>query len=358
MLGRVCYHYCEEACVIGKRGEAIAIRHLKRAALDYGRTDVTYTPGTPTGKKIAMVGGGPAGLMAARIVRHQGHDVTVFEQKGILGGLATLTIPPYRLSRDVWQQDVRRLETLGIEFKHDVRFGRDITLDDLREKFDAVLLAIGTQKPTRLDIPGTELEGVHVALVLLEKAVAGDAIPIGEGVAVIGGGDVAIDSARMAFRLGSAATDGVPSALLDFDVARSDDIDVRIDREGNLMTFGGPDVNWVTRCYSGLAAIQTRIDSSGLPFVYVTTSGNEYSMVNDYFQALPVTDYSYDTMLTDAGRQVRIIVGISGFATRDVSDLLASGLVSRGGNHGIVVQPIDNEGDGFYEAYGIADTAL
>jgi glutamate synthase (NADPH/NADH) small chain len=203
-LGRICYHYCEAACVIGKKGDPVAIRHLKRAAQDYANIEGTYLPEEPNGMSVAVVGAGPAGLMAAWVLAGKGYAVTVYEEDDKVGGLITQTIPEYRLPRDAWEDDVNRMKELGIRFEFGVRLGGDITLDALRDEHDAVFIGIGTHMPYRLRVPGEELEGVHHALEFLKRVVGrGEDVKIGKKVAVIGGGDVAMDSARTARRLKS-----------------------------------------------------------------------------------------------------------------------------------------------------------
>lgn len=203
-LSRVCYHYCEQSCVVGIRGEPVAIRHLKRAALQYGAEgDVAYETAPRKDRRVAVVGGGPAGLMVAWLLAQKGFAVTVFEAREILGGLATLTIPLYRLPRDVFEQDIERMRKLGIRFEMNARMGRDFTLDSLRSRFDAVFLGIGTHASTGLRVPGVDLPGVEPALRFLEDAALGRRSLAPPRVAVIGGGDVAMDCARVALRLGA-----------------------------------------------------------------------------------------------------------------------------------------------------------
>ena len=202
-LARVCYHYCEDSCVVAKKGAPVAVRHLKRAALEFGDSRKPYAREAPKAGRVAVVGAGPAGLMVAWQLARKGYAVTVYEAKDILGGLVTLTIPPYRLPREAFEEDVERMRDLGIQFETNVRLGKDVTLEDLRKRYDAVFLGIGTHKPQTVQVPGMDLAGVFVALPLLEDAMRGRQVRIGERVAVIGGGDVAMDSARMALRLGA-----------------------------------------------------------------------------------------------------------------------------------------------------------
>ena len=206
-LGRVCYHYCEVPCPVGKRGEPIAIRHLKRAALDHGSAEDPYEVlGPTTGQRVAVIGGGPAGLMAAWVLVQRGHAVTVFEATDRLGGLMTGTIPGYRLPDEVFLRDMERFTHLPIEFRFLVRFPRDVDIDRLLTDYDAVFIALGTHKTKRLGVPGENLDGVLPALTFLKETKAGLRSSIRPRVIVIGGGDVAMDSARSALRLGSEET--------------------------------------------------------------------------------------------------------------------------------------------------------
>lgn len=203
-LGKVCYSYCEDACVVGKKGDPVAIRHLKWAALAHGDGSRTYAPEGARDEAVAVVGAGPAGLTAAWELAKRGYRVTVFEASEKLGGLVTQTIPPYRLSPATFEEDMARLEPLGIEVRTGARVGHDMSLEALLEDgFDAVFLGIGTHRPGTLNLPGKELPGVYVALDFLKAASDGDAPPIGGTVAIIGGGDVAMDCSRTVLRMGA-----------------------------------------------------------------------------------------------------------------------------------------------------------
>lgn len=203
-LGKVCYSYCEQACVIGKRGDPVAIRHLKWAALAYGNGSRTYEFEWIRDKAVAIVGSGPAGLTAAWVLARRGYAVTVFESSHKLGGLVTQTIPPYRLSPETFDEDMRRLEHLKIEFRQGVRVGDDMDVKDLFDMgYDAIFIGIGTHKPGTLNVPGNDLPGVYIALDFLKRVFDGDRPPIGGTVAIIGGGDVAVDCSRTVLRLGA-----------------------------------------------------------------------------------------------------------------------------------------------------------
>ncbi len=203
-LGKVCYSYCEDACVVGKKGEPVAIRHLKWAALAYGDGDRPYEREGDRDEAVAIVGAGPAGLAAARLLAEKGYKVTVFEASHKLGGLVTQTIPTYRLSPETFEEDMRRLEPLGIEFKLGVRVGTDVTLEELLQGgYDAVFLGIGTHDPGVLRVPGNDLPGAFIALDFLKQVMEGQRPEIGETVTIIGGGDVAIDCSRTVLRMGA-----------------------------------------------------------------------------------------------------------------------------------------------------------
>ncbi|OGS46042.1 MAG: hypothetical protein A3K66_05815 [Euryarchaeota archaeon RBG_16_67_27] len=203
-LGVVCYHYCEQSCPVAKKGDPIAIRHLKRAALEYADPETPYAPAVPTnGMRVAIIGGGPAGLMNAWVLGQRGYEVTVFETTDRLGGLMSGTIPAYRLTDEVFEADVARFRGLPVRFVFNTSFPKDVDLDRLLKEHDAVFLSIGTWKAKRLGIPGENLDGVYPALKFLKESKRGERRSIRPRVVVIGGGDVAMDSARTCLRLGA-----------------------------------------------------------------------------------------------------------------------------------------------------------
>ncbi len=200
-LCKVCYHYCEDACVVKRKGVPVAIRQLKRAALELGRSDLAYIPSKPKGQRVAVVGAGPAGLTAAWDLAVRGYGVTVYEQETRFGGLMQ-TIPAYRLTDREVETDRARFRDLDVTFVDGTRVGREVPFERLLgEGYAAVLLTLGTPLPHSLGIPGEQLPGVLPALPFLRDLNAGRRPEIGPRVVVVGGGDVAMDSVRSARRL-------------------------------------------------------------------------------------------------------------------------------------------------------------
>ncbi len=208
VLGRVCSRPCESDCRHGwdKLGESVAICFSKRAAADNRVNDqpVVLTPlFPPTGKRIAIIGTGPAGLAAARNLALFGHKVTVFEKQAEPGGMMIQGIPEFRLPREVIAQEIRQIELLGVTIRCGMDIGKDIPLGDLLKSNDAVILAAGTLRPNWIDIPGQQLAGIVHGLDFLLEANQGHPTQIGEKVVIIGGGFTAMDCARTAKRLGA-----------------------------------------------------------------------------------------------------------------------------------------------------------
>ena len=200
-LCKVCYHFCEDACIMAQRGSPIAIRHLKRAALEFGDSLIEYVPEPPKHQRVAIIGAGPAGLMAAWELGLRGYSVTVFEKEPIAGGQA-VAIPRYRMPGDEIEEDLRRFSRLDVTWEMSRQAGVDFELEDLlKEGYDAVYLALGASRAGTIGIPGENLPGVIKALNFLLDAHVEKYQPLGQNIVVIGGGDVAIDSVRSAVRL-------------------------------------------------------------------------------------------------------------------------------------------------------------
>jgi NADPH-dependent glutamate synthase beta subunit-like oxidoreductase len=204
-LCKVCYHFCEDACIMGGRGTPIAIRQLKRAAMELGNSDLAYVPQPPRTERVAIVGAGPAGIMAAWELGLRGYGVTIFEMAPIVGGQAA-AIPRYRMPGNEIAEDLERFRRLDITWEMGKRAGVDFTPEELlAEGFSAVFLALGASLASTPGVPGEELAGVIKALDFLLEANQGRAARLGQRIIVIGGGDVAIDSVRSARRISPGA---------------------------------------------------------------------------------------------------------------------------------------------------------
>ncbi|MCX6004685.1 MAG: FAD-dependent oxidoreductase [Chloroflexi bacterium] len=203
-VGRVCPHPCESKCRRGQVDEPISIRHLKRYASDYAyEHGLSYTPAIKASKsgKVAVIGAGPAGLSAAWDLAVEGYKVTIFEALPVAGGMLAVGIPEYRLPKAILNAEIDNIKKLGIEIKLNTVV-KDI--DALfKEGYKAVFVAIGAHKGDKMGIPGEELEGVYDAIDFLRNINLGKFINVGKKVAVIGGGNSAIDAARVALRKGA-----------------------------------------------------------------------------------------------------------------------------------------------------------
>jgi len=206
VTGRVCYHPCEQACNRGKYDEAISIRAVERFLGDLGQAlkqDVVKT-GKPNGKKVAVVGSGPAGHSAAYQLARLGYSVTILEKSPKPGGLNRGGIPTWVLPPDILDREIERLKELGIEIKCNCEVGKDVAWEDLKKNYDAVVLAVGLTEPNSVRAAGEDKEGVIYGLPFLRDIGMGTSkVRLGARVAVIGGGNTAIDCAREALRQGA-----------------------------------------------------------------------------------------------------------------------------------------------------------
>ncbi|HEX6274995.1 MAG TPA: glutamate synthase subunit beta [Polyangiaceae bacterium] len=216
VTGRVCPAPCEAACVLGINDDPVSIKLIERSIADRAFAENLVVPVMPkirTGKRVAVVGSGPAGLAAAQQLNRAGHSVTLYERDDRIGGLLTYGIPDFKMEKELVHRRVKQMTEEGVVFKTGVDVGRSVTGEDLRAQHDAIVLAIGSRKPRDLPVPGRELDGVHFAMDFLtqqNRRVAGDDVPAegailatGKNVVVIGGGDTGSDCIGTSHRQGA-----------------------------------------------------------------------------------------------------------------------------------------------------------
>ena len=267
ICGRVCPQetQCEEVCTLAKKGAPVAIGRLERYVADWElnhQNDSNPEVAPATGSRIAVVGSGPAGLTAAADLAKRGHLVTIFESLHVAGGVLTYGIPEFRLPKKIVQAEVDYVRSLGVEIKLDSVIGKTLTVDELLEEgYEAVFLGTGAGLPKFLNIPGENLNGIYSANEYLTRINLMKAylfpeydtpIKVGNKIAVIGGGNVAMDAARCALRLGAAEVHIVYRRSRNEMPARLEELE-NAEEEGvifNLLTnplrFLGNDRGWVT----------------------------------------------------------------------------------------------------------------
>jgi NADPH-dependent glutamate synthase beta subunit-like oxidoreductase/CO/xanthine dehydrogenase FAD-binding subunit len=240
ITGRVCPHTCEQACNRREFDESVSVRSIERFMGDYileNQLGILGSPETDTGKKVGIVGSGPAGLSAAFYLRKSGHQVTVFEKMKKPGGMLFYGIPPYRLPEEIIRKQIKVLENIGVEIKLEVDVGKDISIEDLNKKFDSLFLACGVQKQSTMGIEGEEL--LLSGLEFLSKARLGTA-EVPPKVLVIGGGNVAVDVATVALRLGANEVHVASLESLEEMPAFRSEVDVAVAEGVNLLPSWGP----------------------------------------------------------------------------------------------------------------------
>ena len=205
VCGRVCDHKCESVCRAGEIGEPIAIRALKRYVLDWAAENnkmaQTANIEPRNNKKVAVIGAGPAGLSAGYILNLKGYDVTIFDSLPVPGGMLAVGIPEHRLPKNILKTDIDRILSMGITLKTNTTLGRDVSIDDLfNQGYEAIFIAIGAHKSIKMNIPGEDAEGVIQGLRLLSQVNLGNEVTLGKNIGIIGGGNAAIDAARVAIR--------------------------------------------------------------------------------------------------------------------------------------------------------------
>ena len=205
-IGRVCPHPCETACRRQYVEDAISIAYLKAFAADKDMaSENPYRPtiAAPTGKTVGIIGGGPGGLTAAYYLALKGHKVTVIDAMPKMGGMLRYGIPEYRLPKRILDAEITQIAACGVTMKNDVKLGRDISFDEFRSQYDAVVVAIGAWKSSGVGCDGEDTNGVFGGIDFLREVSMGRVPDIGKRVAVVGGGNTAMDACRTAVRLGA-----------------------------------------------------------------------------------------------------------------------------------------------------------
>ncbi len=212
VAGRICTHPCQEACARKEVDDkSVAIKHIKRWLADWelrekGTAHMDVETSEPSGQRVAIVGAGPGGLQAAVDLRKNGHEVIIFDAQDKPGGMLRTGIPAFRLDKDVLQKECELVFKLGVEYKPNTTIGKDIPLKKLIDDYDAIYLSVGAYKEGKMGIPGEELDGVSGGVQFLGELNRGKMPKLGKRVAVVGGGNSAMDTARSALRLGSEVT--------------------------------------------------------------------------------------------------------------------------------------------------------
>ncbi len=205
VCARVCHHPCESNCLAGKWGDPIAIRTLKKFVTEYALKTGIYTKPPREqktgGQKIAIIGSGPAGLMASFKLVNKGYNVTIFEELDFPGGALAACIPEYRLPRDMLNLDIENIRNAGVEIKTNTKVGKDLPFNELLKHYKAVFIATGAHKSRKLYIPNEDAESIIYAMEFLRDIKSNKKINIGKNVGIIGGGNAAIDAARTALRI-------------------------------------------------------------------------------------------------------------------------------------------------------------
>ena len=237
----ICEHPCEARCRRNMLDSSVNIRGLKRYAVDNAGVVPAPVCGPSTGKRVAIVGGGPSGLSAAYYLQLMGHSCTVFELRPKLGGMLRYGIPNYRFPRERLQEDIDCILSTGVEIKYNTKIGESLTIDDLRKEYDAVYVSIGAQSDKKVGIEGEESKNVYSAVNLL-GSIGSDNPPdfTGKRVVVIGGGNVAMDCVRSSLRLGASEAKIVYRRRKEDMTALPEEVDGALEEGCGLMQLHAP----------------------------------------------------------------------------------------------------------------------
>ena len=242
VCGYVCEHPCEARCRRRMVDDAVNICGIKRFACDHAENNTPPPCAPPTGKRIAVVGGGPGGLSAAYFLSLMGHQVVVYDQRPKLGGMLRYGIPDYRLPQEKLDADIAFILSTGIEVHTDTAIGRDIAFSEIEHQYDAVYIAIGAHDDKKLGLPGEDSAGVYSAVSMLRDIGEGHAPDlVGKRVCVIGGGNVSMDASRTSLRLGAASVTCVYRRRIADMTALSEEIEEAMGEGCEILTLQAPD---------------------------------------------------------------------------------------------------------------------
>lgn len=238
----ICEHPCEARCRRNMIDNPINIRGLKRFAVEHSGYVPQPLCAEPTGKKVAIIGGGPSGLSCAYYLSLMGHSVTIFEEKKKLGGMLRYGIPAYRFPRELLDEEIESILSLGIEVKTGVSVAKDIPFEDIQKEYDSVYIAIGAHQDKKTGIPGEDSKNVISAVEMLRE-IGDDKMPdfTGKKIVVIGGGNVAMDATRTSIRLGAEKVTCVYRRRVDDMTALEDEITGAIAEGAEILTLAAPD---------------------------------------------------------------------------------------------------------------------
>ena len=289
ICGHICHHPCEEACSRVTLEEPIAIRALKRFITDCALSAGWRRPTpieTDGERRVAIIGSGPAGLSAAHDLIRLQYSVTVYEALPVSGGMLTIGIPEFILPRQILQADIDYIKAMGVEIKENTPLGKNLTLEDLfQQGYKAIFLAFGAQASQKLNILGMDLEGIFYALPLLKAVNLGNGPKLTGKVAIIGGGNAAVDSARVALRLGADEVDIFYRRIRDempaftWDIERAEEEGVRIHCSMAPLEFVGKGGRLSGIKFGRVRSIEYLPGGSVRP---VLIEGSEYTLDTDY----------------------------------------------------------------------------
>ncbi len=306
VCGRVCYHPCETGCNRKSFDDAINVRGFERFLADHGKVDISKEMLTEKRKeKIAVVGSGPAGLSAAYHLARLGFSVTILEALPEPGGMLMYGIPEYRLPKVVLRQEIGYIRDLGVEIKTGIRVGKDVTLPHLKKEYNAVFIAPGTHKGMGLGVEGGDLSGMMEGIMFLRNVALGEKVEIGEKVAVIGGGNTAVDCARTARRKGAKEVTIIYRRSRNEMPALAEDVDA-VEKEGIKLTLLAAPKRLIADNGKvvGIECLRMELgapDASGRPMP-VAVAGSEFAVSVDTVIAAvgqaPETDLADETGIT------------------------------------------------------------